>query len=69
MRPLFAAWIVALAASCGGEGDSASALEAGHAAAAPNPAPSVVIADLAGVEAALASRRGRPLLVNFWAIW
>lgn len=66
MRPLFAALIVALVANCGGEGDSVSAPQANHAAA---PAPSVVLADLAGVEAALASRRGRPLLVNFWAIW
>jgi thiol-disulfide isomerase/thioredoxin len=29
----------------------------------------VRIVDLAGLDAALAEKKGRPLLVNFWAIW
>src|SRR5262245_39943138 len=33
------------------------------------PAGSVQIADLAGLEAALAQHRGRAVLLNFWAIW
>ncbi|HEX6885156.1 MAG TPA: TlpA disulfide reductase family protein [Planctomycetota bacterium] len=31
--------------------------------------PEVVVADLAGLEQALAARRGQPLLLNFWATW
>ncbi len=40
-----------------------------EAAAADGPAAPVSFADLAGVQAALARRRGRPLVVNFWATW
>jgi thiol-disulfide isomerase/thioredoxin len=37
---------------------------------APRPAPlEVVVGDLAELEQALAARRGRPLLLNFWATW
>lgn len=30
---------------------------------------SVETVDMAGLEAALAARRGRPLVLNFWALW
>lgn len=30
---------------------------------------SVETVDLAGLERALAARRGRPLILNFWAMW
>lgn len=33
------------------------------------PAPAVVLPDLAGTGQALAQWRGRPLLINFWATW
>ena len=37
---------------------------------APGPGPlEVRVADLAGLEQALAARRGQPLLLNFWATW
>lgn len=36
----------------------------------PAPWPRVIeVVDLEGLEAALAARKGTPLLVNFWAIW
>ncbi len=46
----------------GSSGDAAPA-------AAPSPAPSVSFADVASIHAALAARRGRPVLLNFWATW
>ena len=37
-----------------------------RAAEVPEP---VEIVDLAGLEARIASHNGRPLLLNFWAMW
>ena len=60
-RSLFTGSLVlALAAGgCGGD-----AREPGS-----SPAPSVEIADLTGLDQALAARRGNACLLNFWATW
>ena len=52
--------------ACGGDpsGEGAPTQERGAEAAV-----SVEIVDMAGLERALAARRGRPLILNFWAMW
>lgn len=52
--------------ACGGEPSGAGASSKEPAAGA---AVSVEIVDMAGLERALAARRGRPLILNFWAMW
>ena len=68
-----ASLLVPLLASCG-QGDPSTS--SGPAAASPAPEeggewtpPRIEVVDLAGVEAALARRRGQGFLLNFWAIW
>lgn len=41
----------------------------GERASESRAAPSVEVVDLAGLDAALAARRGQGYLLNFWAIW
>jgi hypothetical protein len=62
MRTLLSLGLCALAA-CGGPDDSRPA------AATANPTPRVELVDLAGLEARTVKRDGRPLLLNFWAMW
>lgn len=52
--------------ACGAEPSSEGASSKEPAAGA---AVSVEIVDMAGLERALAARRGRPLILNFWAMW
>jgi thiol-disulfide isomerase/thioredoxin len=55
--------LASISASC--DGSDASRAAAPPAASSP----SVEVVDLAGLEAALAERRGRGVLLNFWALW
>jgi hypothetical protein len=69
MRTLFPLSLCALAA-CGGSVDSTPTPPMTSAAsAAARPAPVVELVDLAGLEARVGKRDGRPLLLNFWAMW
>lgn len=53
-RPLLFAAVAAAAAGCGAPRARGAEIAA---------------ADVAGIRGALAAREGRPLLVNFWAMW
>jgi len=57
--------------ACGGSeaGDLARSTTAGAPSAPAAVAPTVELAQLPGIEAALAARRGEAVLVNFWATW
>jgi hypothetical protein len=61
--PTLALALLPLAGGCGGDPGGT-----GREGAPPRAA-SVEVVDLAGLEQALAARRGRPVLLNFWAIW
>ncbi len=50
-------------------GSSASALVSGQPPLAGHPAPSFTLSALDGTKLTLASFRGRPVLLNFWATW
>ncbi len=59
--------ILALCAALSACGESAGDARGEDAASAASV--SVEPVDLAGLERALAARRGRPLVLNFWAMW
>jgi hypothetical protein len=59
--------ILALCAALSACGDSAG--DVGGDDAASTATISVELVDMAGLERALAARRGRPLVLNFWAMW
>ncbi len=57
--------VLCLAPGCGDASGTDSASRAGSKSTTPQ----VEIVDLSGIDAALAQRRGRGVLLNFWAIW
>ncbi|MBM3990947.1 MAG: hypothetical protein FJ298_08060 [Planctomycetes bacterium] len=59
-RNLLSALALCALLACGEPADGGAARET---------ALSVETVDMAGLEAALAARRGRPLVLNFWALW
>jgi thiol-disulfide isomerase/thioredoxin len=61
-----ALFVLLLGAGCGGPPEGGAA---GAAATGARPAAPVAWADLDRLRAAVAGRRGTPLLVNFWATW
>ena len=76
---LIAAFLVACSASPGGRPDPQAAAAADQAPGTPAdasspaadaaPAVTVKFSDIAGIRAEMAKRRGRPIVINFWATW